>query len=375
MRRRDLLGAPLLAAAAAENALRITGPPDGAILNRHDGRVTASGLEVEVRGECPSGAQVRVNGQAAAVQGGSFSARVVLRQHENEVTAECGARRATAIYLWDRHSFPRFRVSTDDNIWFLRDIALNAARYSSLFENPYLAFWREMNRKYGAKIHFNIYYETEGFNLSQMPEKFKTEWQQNCHWLRLTFHARANDPDRPYLNAPASQVIADYRLVTREIERFAGKPLLSPVTTIHWGELTREAAIALRKEGIKILPSYFEIRDGRPRVSYYLDLERVQYASRRDYWKDTQTDLLFVRHDIVMNTVPLDKIVPHMERLAADPHQSEVLELMIHEQYFYPSYRSYQPDFKQRVETTIAWAAKKGYKPVFFGEGFFGAPL
>ncbi len=375
MRSRDLLGAALLAAAAPRNALRITDPPDGAILNRHDGRVTAAGLEIEVRGECPAGAQVRVNGRAAAVSAGSFTARVVLARHENEVIAECGAERARAIYLWDRRSFPRFRVSTDDNIWFLRDIALNAGQYSSLFENPYLAFWREMNRKYGAKVHFNIYYETDGFNLSQMPEKFKSEWQRNRDWIRLTFHARANDPDRPYLNAPASQVIADYRLVTREIERFAGKPLLSPVTTIHWGELTREAAIALRKEGIRILPSYFEIRDGRPRVSYYLDLERVKYASRRDYWKDTETDLIFVRHDIVMNTAPLAKIVPHMERLAADPHQSEVLELMIHEQYFYPSYRAYQPDFKQRVETTIAWAVKKGYKPVFFGDGFVGAPL
>lgn len=373
MRRRQFLGAGLLAAARGPARLRILDPPDGAILNRHDGRAAEDGLEVELRGACPAGGAVQVNGRPAWVSGGSFTARVLLRRQENRIIAECSSERAEALYLWDQRSLPRFRVSTDDNIWFLRDLAQQAERYHSLFDNPYLGLWCEMHHKYGAKVHFNIYYETEGFHLGRMPDKYKDEWQRNRDWIRLSFHARANDPDRPYAGAPAQQVIRDYRLVTGEIERFAGRALLSPVTTIHWGELTREAAVALRKEGVRILPGYFEIRDGRPRVSYYLDLERVRYLSQRDYWKDTRTDLIFVRHDIVINTLTLEQIVPHMERLAADPHQSEILELMIHEQYFYPGYRSYQPDYREKVETAIAWVARRGYKPAFFSQGFLGA--
>jgi len=60
-----------------------------------------------------------------------------------------------------------------------------------------------MHRKYGTKIHHNLYYQTAGFNLSQMPAKFRAEWQQNADWLRLTFHARANEPDRPYVHSSA----------------------------------------------------------------------------------------------------------------------------------------------------------------------------
>jgi hypothetical protein len=44
------------------------------------------------------------------------------------------------------------------------------------------------------------------------------------------------------------------------------------------------------------------------------------------------------------------------------------MELMIHEQYFYPDYQAYEPDYRQRVERAIEWVTKRGYKPVFFEE-------
>jgi hypothetical protein len=45
---------------------------------------------------------------------------------------------------------------------------------------------------------------------------------------------------------------------------------------------------------------------------------------------------------------------------------------MIHEQYFYPDYVAYEPDYRDRVERAIRWVTKRGYKPVFFGDGFLG---
>jgi sugar lactone lactonase YvrE len=357
-----------------DQPLRILDPPDGAILNRHDGQPTAGGLRVWVEGAGPAGAAVRINGAQAEVRDGRFRAPVVLRERETRILAEApGGLRDAIVVLWDRDSVPRYRFSVDDNIRFLKDLAEHAANYRSIFDNPYLGFWRTMHDKYGAKIHFNIYYQTQGFNLSQMPVKYREEWQQNAGWIRLTFHARANEPDRPYLEASAEEIREDYRLVTREIERFAGKELLSPFTTVHWGTTTLAGARALRAEGVRGLAGYFEARDELPTVCYYLPLERWRYLMGRDYWKDTREDLLFIRHDIVVNTVPLEKIVPHLERVAADPHQSEVLELMIHEQYFYPDYVAYEPDFRQRVERALQWVTQRGYKPVFYKDGFLGA--
>ena len=351
--------------------LRITDPPDGAILNRHDGETSAAGLWTTVKGE--GSGDVRVNDTPAkALPSGKWEARVLLKALENRVVARRGSAADAVTLLWDQHSFPRYRVSVDDNILWLRDIAQKG--YRSLFDNSFLAFWLEMHRKYGAKVHFNIYYETEGFNLSQMPDRYKDEWRRNSDWLRLSFHARANDPDKPYLGAPAARVMADYRLVMHEIERFAGKELIGPVTTVHWGEATREACAALRQEGVRILVGYFEReKDGSPVVSYYLPAPIARYLAGRDYWKDTSLDLLFVRHDIVINLFPLDRIVPRLEEIAADPHQAEIMELMIHEQYFYPDYKAYEPDYRQRVERAIEWVVRKGYRPVFYGDGFLGS--
>jgi len=343
-------------------------------VNRHDGQLTGGGLLISVEGRCSGAGQISVNGRRVAVGNGRFRTSLILRDRETRITAEApDGRRDSVTVLWDRDSFPRYRVSTDDNIRFLADIARNAGRYRSIFDNPYLAFWRQMHRRYGTKIHHNIYYETEGFNLSQMPETFRDEWRANAHWMRLTFHARANDPDRPYLYASADQIREDYRQVVREIRRFAGEELLSPVTTIHWGALTLAGARALREEGVRVMVGYFEEREGLPRVSYYLSVPQWRHLLARDYWKDMREDLFFVRHDLVINTVPLEGIAPHLERVAGDPHQAEVMELMIHEQYFYPDYVAYQPDFRQRVEQAIRWVSERGYRPVFYEEGFLGA--
>jgi hypothetical protein len=129
----------------------------------------------------------------------------------------------------------------------------------------------------------------------------------------------------------------------------------------------------LRAEGVRGLAGYFEARQELPTVCYYLPLEQWTYLAGRDYWHDTSEDIIYVRHDLVVNTVPLNQIVPRLERLAADPHQSEVLELMIHEQYFYPDYQAYQPDFRQKVERAIQWVTERGYRPVLFEEGYLGA--
>jgi len=65
--------------------------------------------------------------------------------------------------------------------------------------------------------------------------------------------------------------------------------------------------------------------------------------------------MLIVRQDIVLNSVPLERIVPHLERQAAAPGRSEVMQLLIHEQYFYPQDRHYLRDFRARVERAVEW--------------------
>jgi len=355
----------------------ILSPVHGAILNRHDGKQTDTGLEITVQGVVEGADCVTVNGIPAHVVGSTFAATCIVAEPQVTLTAEAVkagesvAHRVTV--LWDRYSFPRYRLSLDDNIYFLRDIAKEQP--VSLFDNWFLAFWRNLHRRYGTKTHINLYYECEDFNLSQMPVRYKAEWQDNAHWLKLSFHARADVPAEPYKEASAAQLLADYRQVKEQVLRFAGEEVWSNFTTLHWGTGTRAACRALRQEeGVWGLAGYFIADEKGARVNYYLDYPTTAYLYRHDYWKDLGEDLIFVTHDLVINLKKTpEEVVAHLEEVAHDPHRAEILELMIHEQYFRKILRHYQPNAMAKVEAAVHWVTERGYKPVLYDEGFLGA--
>jgi len=367
-------------------SIKIIDPVDGAILNKNDGKQDSDGLEIVVKGVAPYKSKVTVNDVKADTRREGcasydvFTCHIALRERENHVTAKSmvgnDVTTDSIMVLFDRNSIKRYRFSTDDNILFLKDLALNAPKYVSIFDNDYLAFWREMHEKYGARIHFNIYYQTSGFNLSQMPDKYKSEWEENSDWMRLTFHALQDEPPSPYVHASYQEALRDFELVTREIVRFAGRSLLSPFTTVHWADASLDACKALRDSGIKGLVGGFFIDPdvGKPFTSYYLNDEMTEYLYGRDYWKDTRTDILFIKHDIVINKIEPDDIAPTLDNIASNPHRSDVMEVIIHEQYFRPELVHYEPDVKWRVIAALEWLTRNGYKSIFYEEAFLGSP-
>ncbi|MEF3306967.1 hypothetical protein [Paenibacillus sp. GYB003] len=345
-------------------------PIDGDMLHDRDGDVRDGRLYIRVLVAAPDGSRPRVNGVAAERRGETYAAEIALDAGRNaiEIADAASGRRESRTVYWLRNAANKYRLSVDDNIWWLRDIAANAQSYRSIFDNPYLGMYKRIHDTYGTKVHFNIYYRTDGFDLSQMPDTFKDEWKANAHWMRLTFHALQNDPDKPYIQASAEQIMRDCELVTNEIVRFAGEELLDRTTTIHWGEATLEGCRALRRYGFRALAGYFRFADGKPIVSYYLDEKRTAHLEKRDFWKDNGEDIAFVKIDAVLDKLRLDEVVPALERLKEAPNESGFVELLIHEQYFYPHYGAYQPDYRDKIEAAVKWAADNGYEPAFLSE-------
>ena len=357
--------------------IKIREPFHGAVLIHRHGRQTAGGLTVGVEGEAPPGDRVMVNGALAERSGGRFRAEATLRDHETDVVAAAegsSSRHEDRVrVVWDRHSRPRYRFSIDDNSFFLRDVAQK--RYKSLFDCFYLAMLRELNKKYGAKFAVNIYYTTgDDFNLTQFPDRYRAEWRDNAGWLKLAFHAHADQPDRPYQDAPPEKLIADLDRVAEQIHRFAGEASYAPPTVIHWGMTRHSAFKPLAARGVRVLSGYFGKSGGVWDVNYRWDDERSEYLSRHDAWKDFSSGIVFSRVDIVCNNVPLEKIAATLEPLTKDPNTAEIMDLFTHEQYFWPFYRNYLPDHPQRLDAALRWVTERGYKPVFFHEGFLGGP-
>lgn len=141
----------------------------------------------------------------------------------------------------------QYRFSLDDNILVFKDIAEND--YSSIFENKYLNLLKSVHAKFGTKIQLNVYYETDGFNLSAMPDKYKAEWERVSDWLKLSFHAYSDD--ERYAGCSYEKMKRDCELVQNEIIRFAGEKSLSHYTTLHYISCSREGVDAMIDCGIR----------------------------------------------------------------------------------------------------------------------------
>jgi len=365
------------ASAAIGGSVQIDEPLHGAVLNHRHGRQSADGLAIEVSGRAPLGQHVTVNGAPARQAGTRFTCELLLKDRETDIVARAegrfGQQEHTVRVVWDRHSVPRYRFSIDDNSFFLRDIAQKG--YRSLFDCFYLNILRDLHRKYGAKFVLNIYYTTgDDFSLPQFPARYRAEWRDNADWLKLAFHAHANEPDRPYQYAQPKELIADLDQVAEEIRRFAGEETYTLPTVIHWGMVQPSALRPLYEHGVRVLSGYFRQRGGVWDVNYFLDEDRSEYLSRHDALKDFASGIVFSRVDIVCNSTPIDKIVPTLAPLADDPNTAEIMDLFTHEQYFWPFYHHYLPDHAQRLDTAIRWVTDHGYQPVFYHEGFLGVP-
>ena len=348
-------------------------PIDGDMLNEYDGKIAEGTLVTKVKIAASPDRNIRINGVVAKVKDGICQANIALKDYKNEIEAvdSASGEKQTITVFWLKNYINKFRLSIDDNIWFLKDLHVNSGKYKSIFKNSYLHFLRQVHETYGTKIHLNIFYQTDGFNLSQMTDKYKSEWKDNADWLRLSFHALGEFPDRPYLYSGHDEVKKDCEMVKEQIRRFAGEELMGHVTTLHWGTATVEGCRALKEEGYNVLAGYFS-KEGPDTVSYYVNDEKRLHVNNRFIWRDNAEGLIFDRIALVLNTVKLEQIKPYLEGLRSDSHKPPYIDLMIHEQYFYDYYKNYQPDFKDKVLTGVKWAVDNGYKPAFLGDCVFG---
>jgi len=352
-------------------------PIEGDCLNSRDGEFYNSKLYVSVKAIASHNSRVSVNGIVLGENDGVFCGLIPLGKGKNILTISENGSEAASVTVYNFAPFEKkYRLSVDDNILFLRDITKNKDAYSSIFDNPYLSVYKKAHDLYGACVQLNLFYETDGmprfnekgeyFNLSMMTDKFRSEFEENSDWLRMSFHSRAEHPDKPYINAAAEEIRDDAELVNREIIRFAGKRSLSSTTTVHYGEATEEGTIALRGLGYSTLAGYFEIsKNGIPSVAYYYDKALIEHIGARDFWRNNKTGILHSRIDLVLNTITHDVLTERLEKIYADPHRSGFIELMIHEQYFYPEYKNYIPLFSSLVLDAARWVHERGYGGTF----------
>ena len=76
-----------------------------------------------------------------------------------------------------------FTFTVDDNIRVFKEICVG--NYGSLFDHPYLGMYKRLHERYGVKVQLNLFFECEGFCLSDMTDRYKGEWEANSDWLKI----------------------------------------------------------------------------------------------------------------------------------------------------------------------------------------------
>lgn len=249
-----------------------------------------------------------------------------------------------------------FCFTVDDNIRFFKEIT--EREYQSIFEHPYLAMYKRLNEKFDLKVQLNLFYRCDGFDLSMMSDAYRDEWSENADWLKLSFHSELENV-RPYENSDYDEVKKHCDSVQGEILRFAGKSSLAATTTVHYCVTTEQGLCALKDSGVTGLFGLFG-NDTSPRTSYGLSNEIADKIRRGDVV--SSDGIAFAGIDIILNSFDEQTILSQLDGLIG----RKLIKVMIHEQYFYPDYFNYQPDFEQKLNSTFSILSANGYKSDFF---------
>lgn len=365
---------------------KITNIMNGSVLNSEWGRESESGLEITVKGYADPLDEVRVNNVLCSRERNDFSCKINITEKYNEIRAELknpeGQYSHSVKVVWDKGSFKRYHFFFDDCIFFLTDIYRN--NYKSLFECFFLNQLREMHSRYGVKFVLNCFYQNdhEAFTLKEFTNQHKSEWIDNSHWLKLSFHAYSEFPDRPYQDAPSQKIAADYDLVREEIIRFAGHETFCPPAIIHWGMIRQSSLDVLVARNVKVLNGMFlnarsavgqeGAGDTCLDIGYFLDKTRAAYLKNNSILYDFGNSILFEMVDLFCNLDPIDVINRKLELKYDQGSLNHVIALASHEQYSFPFYANYIPDHFKRIETAIRWCTEHNYQPVFPNEGILG---
>ena len=381
----------------------ITNFRNGAILNAHHGVESESGLKIRLEGLGTYGHPVEVNGVRAEMDGRHFPAEVELRKKINEVTVSeltpYGRFSQELTLVWDKKSFKRYGFFIDDHSFLFTDLTKERPKHA--FDHFYLKHLKHLNEKYGLKVTLNCFFRNdhEPFTLDLMPDIWKSEFQDNSHWLKFSFHAKSEFPDRPYIESSAEEYGRDYDEVRNEVIRFAGEESFTQPLVMHWANIHPAVAEEMLRRGSRCnsVAMRPKIMGGSSLASrtnggvmqspqagpdsveafgmYYDHEEENSYVDNHfAYYEPNMKIFITGRSTCCCNLIPLDKIEALIrERVSLrEKHGCDFSLCASHEQYSFPYYPNYEPDHGARLEAAVHFHTEHGYTCVFPNDGLLG---
>lgn len=244
-----------------------------------------------------------------------------------------------------------FNLSFDDTILIFEDIS--SKNYDSLFENATLAWYKDLHSKYGVTVSCFVYYEDGDFNLSDVTERYRDEFEKNSNWLRFGFHTVDKDTNYPTRN----NLVSDYEKTVQQLKRIVGSNAIDNVIRLQnfqgtYAEISQLAK--LEDEPIKGLLTADDMRQ-----SYYLSSKANSYIYAHDELYDEDTGLYFFSTDF--RTEYVDNMGTKLKELQKDCWNNQTGDLVVFSHEWDLSMEN-----KAKIEKICKYACDKGYRFEFF---------
>lgn len=211
-----------------------------------------------------------------------------------------------------------FHLSFDDTILIFKDLSEN--NYNSIFDNSILKWYKELHTQYGVVISCYVYYETDNFNLKQVPGKYRDEFDENSDWLRFGFHSR-----NELVDYHSDEIASDYILTVNELKRIVGDNAIDNFIRLqkYQGSLN----------GIKELASLFDepiiglFTSDDLRDCYYLSPKQNSYIYRHDELFDSENGIWFASTDLRIEYI--DSLKSKLKELDSDSWNNQMGDFVI----------------------------------------------
>jgi hypothetical protein len=277
--------------------------------------------------------------------------------------------------------------------------------------SPFLKILKNAHEKYGLKTQLNLFFRTDfyygmdEFDLSEMPDIYKSEFKESSDWLKFGFHSYQEFPDYPLINATYDDVYKLFNMIKSEVIRFAGEESFAYGLIPHWLPVSLDGCRAFYDSGVRLMSVTAGVTsdyDGDPGklpyghagrllqgrnpetrlftrdtrdiaiesglCAYNHFSDKAMYDNDKDmsFVKDEKTGLMFKKLDdnFDLNLFSLDELKEELKR-----RQDHILMCIgNHEQYFYKDYFAYQSEYEEKIYEMARTLKEDGRKCIFIHE-------
>ena len=294
----------------------------------------------------------------------------------------------------------------DDVIWVLRD--LTRENPDSLFDNGFFKILKNAHEKYSYKVQLNLFYRTDfyygmdEFNLGEVTDKYKEEFENSAEWLKFGFHSMQEFPDYPFVNSSYDDVYKLFNMIKKEVIRFAGEKSFANGVVPHWLPVSFDGCRALKDCGAtlvavsvgdkkeyngnhEVLPYGHAgrlLQNKKPEAMLFTrDTKDTAIESsicgynhfdnpllfdndkNLDYIKDDKSGLNFKKLDdnFDLNLFNLEELFEELERRKND----KLICIGNHEQYYFKDYFAYQPEYEEKIYMMAKKLNEEGRECIF----------